>query len=298
MDPSNNSTNLTAPTPPPGFSTRLKFNPSVQLKPLEVYICAIELMSLIANIPWIYNLPLTMEMTGSDASTEALLHPFPPFSDSRLQVRYAVTGLLDVGVAIAQKSQFYQLDAALFVGDDEVGWLEFRPKPKRDGISNGSVRRLGSGAAVNDSVTVTVTGDGGKITDEDDRNFVLTFSYDGVRIKAQDIFTVLLDAFAIAAEHNNTDADASIPAARSASGDMVLSTWTVGEAGDAEMTWARLKRALIVIWELLIVGQKGQKPRFEGLMFGLEYKGMAIGAGRMLRFAEDGDGDAGSAFER
>ena len=200
-----------------------------------------------------------------------------------------------MGVAIAQKSQFYQLDAALFVGDDEVGWLEFRPK--RNGVSDGSVRRLRSGAAVNDSVTV-VTGDGGKITDEDDRNFVLTFSYDGVRIKAQDIFTVLLDAFAIAAEHNNTDADAYIPAARSASGDMVLSTWTVGEAGDAEMTWARLKRALIVIWELLIVGQKGQKPRFEGLMFGLEYKGIAIGAGRMLRFAEDRDGDAGSAFER
>ena len=138
----------------------------------------------------------------------------------------------------------------------------------------------------------------GKITDQDDRNFALAFSYDGVRVKAQDIFTVVLDGFAIAAEHNNTDRGAYIPAARSASGDMVLSIWTVGEAGNAEMTWERLKRALIVIWDLLMIGPKGQKARFEGLKFGLEYKGIAIGAGRMLRFSEDGDRDAGSAFER
>ena len=41
-------------------------------------------------------------MSGEAASTALILTPFPPFGDSRLQVRYAILGLYVVGVAIAQ----------------------------------------------------------------------------------------------------------------------------------------------------------------------------------------------------
>ena len=202
-------------------------------------------------------------------------------------------------MAIAQGNKFYEMDAALYVGDEEVGWLEFRPKNRAVlEIVDVDYHSPALNASVaNDTTTAMVTADSGTVWDPDDRNLALTFTWDGVRIKAQDIFTTFLESLATAAEHNNTDPDAHIPAARSASGDTVLSTWTLGEGGNAEMTWARLKRALIMMWDLLIVGQQGRKTRFEGLMFGLEYEGKKIGAGRMLRFDTGGEGGGGSAVE-
>lgn len=224
-------------------------------------------------------------MSGEAASTALILTPFPPFGDSRLQVRYAILGLYAAGVAIAQGNQFYALDAVFFMGELEVGWLDIGRKGSlmHEGLSSHLLPSKLRYA--ND--TTTVTANSARIVDPDDRKFDLTFSWDGARIKAQDIFSVFLDSLAIAAEHNNTDLGAYIPAARSTSGDTVLSTWTEGKEENAHMTWARLKRALIMIWDMLIIGLKGQKPRFEGLKFGLEYEGKQIGAGRMLRF-DDG----------
>ena len=207
-------------------------------------------------------------------------------------MQYAVLGLYYSGVEIAQKSQFNQLDAALYMGEMEVGWLDIRPKSAEESDS----QLLASDSDYANG-TIMVTADSGRIIDPDDTKFSVTFSYDGVRVKGQDIFTAILDSLAIAAEHNNTDTNAYIPTARSASGDTVLSTWTIGEGENADMTWERLKTALIMLSKLLIKPQQGKKPRFEGLWFELEYDGKRIGAGRMLRFDQDSKGIGGTAVD-
>lgn len=252
-------------------------------------------MRVLANFAWSSLLPVAIEMAGHEASTEIELNPFPP-DDTRLQMGYAVLGLYKVGVAIAQGNKFFELYAAFYMGDSEVGWLEIRPKGSSLHVGSNNQFLPLSSHYTND--TTTMMANSATIFDPEDNKFGITFTWDGARIKAQDIFTVVLDAFAIAAEHNNTDLDANIPAARSASGDTVLSTWTAGEGESTQMTWARLKRALILMWDILLVGPKGQKPRFEGLMFQLEYEGKGIGAGRMLRFDEAVEGAGGSAVEK
>ena len=251
-------------------------------------------MSILSTLSWTATIPIVMEMTGSMVSTEIALNPFPPLGASRLEVRYAVIGLYVVGVEIAQKSQFQELDAAFYMREMEVGWLDLRPKSPEG--SDSHLLALNSDFANNG--TMMVSADSGRIPDPDDSKFALTFRYDGVRVKAQDIFTTILDSMAIATEHDNTDTNAYIPAARSASGDTVLSTWTVGEGGSADMTWARLKRALVLISKLIIKPQQGQKPRFEGLVFGLEYEGREIGAGRMLRFDQDSKSGGAATVEK
>ena len=110
---------------------------------------------------------------------------------------------------------------------------------------------------------------------------------------------MFLDAFANAAPHNNTDPPAGISAARSASGDTVPSTWTVGENGNAQMTWSRLKRALLVVWDFPIIGDGGWKPKSEGMCFDVAYDRLKIREGRILRPDDRGDeGDGGSAAEK
>lgn len=230
-------------------------------------------------------------MSGSDASTEVVLNPLHPFDDSTLEVRHGVLGLYKAGVAIAQGGRFNQLDAPLYVGDLQVGSLEVQPRsilPSTNNNTNKQPQPPTNSTPLSSNHPATLTTDSGTITDPTDPNFTLTYHYDGVRIKAQDIFTAFLDALATAAEHGNGDPDAHIPAARSAGGDTVLSTWTVG-AG-AAMTWQRLKRALSLVWTALVTGGRA---RFEGLAFGVVYEGVGIGGGRLLRFDGGGGGVGG-----
>ena len=263
------------------------------LKPLEVYMCVLELMSVLSQLEWTRIIPLAMELSGDEISTEIVVHPFPPTTMSRLQARYAVLGLYAVGLAIAEGNQFLRLDAAIYLNDLEVGWIDIRPK---------RLQRLSSRSSFALDLTSTngtamVTADSGRVIDPDDKKYALSFTWDGVRIKAQDIFTTLLDALAIAAQHNNTDFDAHVPVARSASGDTVLSTWTVAREGEGgpQMTWRLLKRALIMIWDMLIIAPMLRAARFEGLTFDIEYEGVRIGSGRMLRFDSE-KGDAGGGM--
>ena len=253
-------------------------------------------MSLLANLPWTFTLPGSITMAGEDPSTEVFLDRCPPEGDSRLRIQYAVLGLYEAAVAIALGSRFTMLNALFYVGELKVGWLEFRPELKALHKSSriDHLPPLRSGYAN----STTTMADSGQIFDPEDKKFVITFEWDRMRIKAQDIFTVILDAFAVAAEHDNKHLDAYIPAAHSASGDTILSTWTVGEKENPHMTWRRLKRALILIWELLIIGSQGRKARFEGFIFGLRYEGKEIGAGRMLRFDTDNEDAGGSAVEK
>ena len=220
-------------------------------------------------------------MVADDGSTEIFLDRSRP-GDSKLQVRYAVLGLYQAGMTIAQESKYTRLEVSLYVRELKIGFLELRREVKQllDGDHMMPLHSL-----VVHNITTAVMADTGTVVDPLQKNFVITYRRDGVRIKAVDIFTVILDGFAIAAVHNNQDAEAYIPAARSASGDLILSTWTEGGQKNPDMTWQRLKRALILIWDLLIIGDK---PRFEGFAFKLKYDGHEIGGGRLLRFDRDG----------
>ena len=249
-----------------------------------------ELLCILSNLPWEAKVFKIMEM--ADINTNVILHPFPPSRGSRLEVRYGVLGLYQIGIAIAQGNQFYELDASLYVKNLQVGWFDLRPRPAKDSNGGSSSPLL---SASTNTTPITIP-DSGTMIDPTDPNFVVAFTWDHVRIKPQDVYTLFLDAFAIAAPHNNTDPGAGIAAARSASGDTLLSIWTVGENGNAQMTWARLKRALIVVWDLLIIGDVGRKPKFEGMFFDVAYEGVRIAEGRILRL--DNKSNSSSTAEK
>ena len=252
-------------------------------------------MSFLSNLPWTFSLTSTTIVSGSLASTEVSLSPFPPppYTDGRLQTQHGVWGLYEVSLKLAQGNHFYEADAGIYLGEDELGWLTFRPKTVPETTNHSLALTL-------DSVNTTaLTANSGSFIDPDDKNFVITFFWDEVRIKAQDIFTVFLDAFAIAAPHDNDNLKAGISAARSASGDTVMSTWTDGPGPSDQMSWARLKRVLLLLWHCLVIGKQGVvKPRFEGLEFGIEFKGKLIGRGRILRLDDSGESVGGSAVEK
>jgi len=73
----------------------------------------------------------------------------------------------------------------------------------------------------------------------------------------------------------------------------VLSTWTVGAKDNPRMSWLRLKRAFLLIWERVVIARGGggrPKPGWFGeFEFEFKYDGVDIGAGRLLRFDAAGN---------
>ena len=234
-------------------------------------------------------------MAADDGSTEIFLDRWPRSGESKMQVQYAVLGLYQAGIAIVQDSKYTQLKASLYVRELKIGWFELRPESKQLLDNSDRNHSMPLNSLDMYDATTAVMADSGTVFDPAEKNFVITYLRDGVRIKAVDIFTVILDSFTIAAVHSNADVDAYIPAARSVSGDVVLSTWGKGEKGNPHMTWLRLKRALLLIWDLLIIGSK---PRFEGFTFGFKYDGREIGGGRLLRFDTDIQSTERSAVDK
>ena len=274
--------NLTEPTPRPGFKTKLNFDESVMLNPLEVYANAIELMSVLAKIGWTHFIIRSMAMTGRDYATEVALYPKP--RGSSLETDIAVSGLYQACMTIAERKAFYKVHILLLVNDQERGGIIFSP---RGPASTTNVTLLADSAefAHMNATPPAPLPYGWRIHDPKDKKFTITYMFDNVKIGAKEIFTSFLNALAISAQHANTDLEAYVPVAPSADGEVLLSTWTVAGSQDSMMTWARLKRALLVLWERVVfAGGPHDRPIFEGFEFGLEYDRVKIGAGRLWKF--------------
>lgn len=231
-------------------------------------------------------------MSNPHFKTKCAIAPFPDGGPLRLQVKHAAVGLYRAGTTLSQK-MFFMLQCDLLLQDDLVGGLAFEPKPPKPPESAQSTNETGHADSLEAYISnMTLTADSGVVDDPEEDGFSIIYQFDGVKLKAQDIFTSFLDALTISAQFENRISNAEIPAAKSISGDVVLSTWV--DKASSEMTWLRLKRAIMLLWEKVIIGKQGSQPsRFEGLYFDLAYAGQKIGAGRMLRFstASDGTGD-------
>lgn len=270
------STSLAAPEPRPGFKAIFNFDESVILKPLEVFQNAIELMSVLSKVAWNAHIRRSLSMTDERFATECALFNLPAWEG--LDNDIAVVGLYQTGVAIAERGSFYKLHVGLFVDGVTRGAIKFYPK--EPALATDINLQIGPSHP-----NTTVMANSGRIVDPKDSRATIAYHFDGVKIKAKDIFTSFLNALAIAAEHSNSDLNAQIPVAASAAGEVILSTWVQGDTENSKMTWARLKRGLLIVWECLVInGGSDKRPRFEGFEFELEYDGVKIGAGRLLRF--------------
>ena len=266
----------------------------VSLRPLEVYDNAVHLMKVLASHGWhrMLERPIVMSSSVDPQAVQVSVYPLmkPGRPTDFLEIDIAVAGLYQAGINIAERNAFYKQDTLMLINDDLRGSVlvyplhtqgpDFPPPPDFD---NYSPEYVGTGLS---SPTFNV--DQGRITDPKDKKFSFTFVYDGVKIRSADVFTF----FAITAKNPDILVNAFVPAAPSASGDVILSTWVVGREKEKDlMTWMRLRRALLMTWGRIVKedGGVGRKPRFEGWTIWMEYDGVQIGAARLLKFDSKGE---------
>ncbi len=285
---------LTAPIPPPDFGMEIAFTEETLLPPQEMYTNAIEVMGFFASEPYDADLRFSQARMGNPRfSSEISFITIQPI----LQYKHVVAALYQVGLIIATENRFYTCHVLLVVREEAAGLMNFQRRPS--GVHDeGPVSNMTDFVTLTDGTPAlsnnTVVADSGTRVDPTDSRFKIAYEYDGVRIKAADTFTAFLDGLAIAAERHGNEVDAFVNAV-SASGDCAINihAW-FGQ----QLSWERLRRALLVIWETLIVGDRYCKGRYEGLDFELVYNGVKIGEGFLLRLSGVSGGSEGTAVVR
>ena len=249
-------------------------------------------MALLAEQPYDAEVPFTNAVIHGPKHVDLAFE----LVRSILQYKHIVAALYEVGVKIASESKYYRCLATMDVGAVEGGNLTFRPVTPavhdEDWLLNSThhsalAERI---PASRSNVTAGID-DSGSVLDPADSKFEIKYTFDGVRIKAAVLFTTFLDALAIAAEHDKDGVGACVNGV-SASGDCTINLHALL---DRELTYSRLVRALLILWEDVILGgalQNGSRARFEGLNFVLIYDGVTIGEGFLWKFLSVSGGTA------
>ena len=289
-------TNLTTPTPPPGFSISIKFNETHPLKPAAVYINAIELMYKLAQYSW--DVPIIDQLEYSDRRYDVLIlsspeqGPSPVKQPSQLQNCHVIIALYEVLLTMAARAIFCELFVDLLVNEKQVGNMNIFQWGGFDG--DGHADDILTLTTSNSTEYISVlNGESGEIVDPDNNNFKISYAFYGQHINSQEIFTATLDGLATAAEFNR-ESKCDVIYATSVLKTCAFSiTKNIGLQA-SQLSYAQVTAAL----RLLTVGVMLERKMFGEMEFALEFGGIQVGEGNVLRVSSASNATEGIAEAR
>lgn len=285
---SSTSSDLTAPDLPAGFATNFVWDDKTLMNPIQVYVNAIKLMTLWAVLPWESYIRTRQRMTHPRFTTEIETSPWTAGLTSELQIKHAVSGLYQAGVAIAGGNKFHRVAVGLIERSQIIGQILFQPTST---AANDVVDLVES----NFSSTAALSANAGSAIDPLDPNFKLLYEFDGVLISSVEAFTAVLDGLATAAEHEKDAVGAFVNAY---SVDYKCTINIHGTIGH-QLNWYHVIRALFLVWLAVYKRAIAQRPsRFEGMDFTLEYDGVKIGEGDLWKFTKLSNGTDSTAISK
>ena len=170
---------------------------------------AVAVMCMLTQLDWNDYVYHSIAIANPSHSTEVGIGIWEPTGRGVIKVQHMVLALYDTGVAIAQQQKFFKVLSKISLNDVEIGWIRFQPKEHlKDADSYLSIDAV----FPNNTVSVTAKGDTGRVVDVMDQKFNVRYTWDGVKIKSQDLFTAMLNALAITAPFEDHETHAQLPA--------------------------------------------------------------------------------------
>ena len=277
---------------------RYTWDDHVTLKWGEVYINTIELMTSLALRDWNADFGLArLEVyAGRDFTTKIVLTPSEPST----QTKYLVWALYEISGQLTSRhaSHYGRLLVWVLLHGLLIGLISYDSRQPElanylanstlllDGTyPSGNRSTLASGRPSDPlpSTSVILTAKYAAVTDVDDPKLKVWYQFDGVKILPARIFSVYMDALAIAAPH---DSDETGVAMTSWSLDRHASINVRRNPSYMNFTWGQLIRALRTIWRQIIVryGSRMGQARFESMNFLVEYNGKLVGEGFLIHY--------------
>lgn len=223
-----------------------------------------------------------IRMSGPGDISQVVISPWPEIA-GQLQIKHAAQVLYEAGNAVAvipETRQNYvpRLYAGLFFENRQIGFMKWQPIPTSiAGKANNAlspINATASTSALRLFHTDKPTGlrdDTGVLVDKNDSRFKVKYMLFDRPTSLRETFTAFLDAMAIAAPNEATDAGAFVNAV-SVSGVVALNMHGTGY--HSLLSWKLIVRTLLLLWEH---GDFANEIDFE-----MAYDGIRIGEGFIL----------------
>lgn len=289
FSPSQELINVTSPTPPAGYQVLLRFDESLPLNPLGVYINAIELMYKLAQEEWNDYIHEDLYMSVTTYNIWIIAASTP---QHELQISLLVIGLQDSIIAMARLSGFFRLTVNLSLNGLVIGHLDFGriETPPYNVTSTGytkevllSINKIQSNGSLSNS---------GQIVDPYDSKFVVSYTFYGKAINSKEVFTAVLDGLAISAQYKSEE-HCSLLEAVSVSGTSAISVSQI-PSFPTRLHYSDVTKALLILTTGVIVTRR----RFGEVEFEISYDGIQIAEGYILKLALSNNSVGGIAASR
>lgn len=265
-------------------------------------INAIELMYWFTELPFAGKIEASMTMNGPRFTSEINLEVGIRSTPGPIPIEYAVRALYEMSMRMAQEKRYFLQWGRIFVRGTQRGIIQFQQPTDRtdydyqirgtepleitnsNNISTSEVDTLTESSA-SAALLAEDDIDEGKIFDSEDRQLMISFKFVGPRIAGSEVFTSILKALAMATEHRQDEVGASIVTySASLKTSLLIHHQDSPRAHYRQgMTWRVLARALLMIWEQLVMGnmpgRRRRPPRYENLEFEVYRKGEKVGVG-------------------
>lgn len=229
------------------------------------------------SLSWVEEFVNTMEVVARFAQNpwDALLTPIQqkvssPRFQSLLQIetgsreirnKYLLAALYKAGLSIAgpQRGR-HNLYVWIYVGNYQVGSLIYDLKGVEGDAANSTYLLIDSNFTkiistspsrqVSDPAVVSTTRlsarRSGWVSDPDDQRLRIHYEFQGRQLAPTNVFTTFLDAMVTAAQHDGNEPGARLTAF-SANRHVSMRVWSI------LLTWTDLKKALMVLWQFVVV---------------------------------------------
>ena len=195
----------------------------------------------------------------------------------KLQVSHVIIALQDSTFAMARLNCFFRLSSLISLRGEMIGHLDFgKNESPSDNYTNVSVPE-DTLLLANNNQSDGSSSNSGQIVDPNDPKFVITYEFYEKSIVSKEIFTVVLDGLATAAQFEPSD-DCSVLEAYSMSGTVAISI-SKNLGRPAQLLCSDVTRSLLIIVTGVIVRQH----MFKELEFSVSYDGVKIAEGYLFK---------------
>ena len=244
------------------------------------------------SLPWFEEYVTTMEAMGFFAQgpwdaprTQMRRKFFAPHFQSLLQIetgivevrnKYLLAALYKAGLSIAGPNRGqHNLNVWIYLGNYEVGKLQYQLKGVEGDAANSTYLLMDSNLTKITSTSpseqisdpaVASTGDlsaprSGWVSDPNDQRLRIHYEFQGRQLSPTNVFTTFLDAMVTAAQSDGNEPGARLTAF-SVNRQVSMRVWSI------LLTWTDLKKALMVLWQYVVVNYANPSlMRWEDLDF-------------------------------
>ena len=175
--------------------------------------------------------------------------------------KYLLAALYKAGLSVADPHRGqHNLNVWIYVGNFQVGRLLYDLKGVEGDAANSTYLLIDSNLTkitstspseqVSDPVAASTIGlsarRSGWVNDPDDQRLRIHYELQGTQLSPTNVFTTFLDAMVTAAQHDGNEPGARLTAF-SANRHVSMRVWSI------LLTWTDLKKALMVLWQYVIV---------------------------------------------